>query len=408
MTGCGLSARAQAEPVAAAPSAARLELLTKFFDNEVATGKLAGVIVLIQQHGQPVYLKSFGVRDVATKRPMTPDTLFALHSMTKPITSLAAMMLIEEGKLALTDPVSKYIPSFAKVEVGVDTKTASGAEILTREPPHRPINIEDLLRHTSGITYDYIGGELIKKAYTDADVFQGHFDNKEFAERFARLPLARQPGTLWRYGHSTDVLGRVIEVASGKPLYGFLKQRILLPLGMTSTRFVLDGSAEWARMAEPLPHDAILRLAEQERRSRSEWQSGGGGLVSSITDYARFSQLLLNGGKLGGKRYLRPETYRLMTSDHIGPGSGVDRDYFYFPGDGFGFGYGLAVRTDPGNAKPPPAGSIGELKWDSGSGTYFGVDPKLDMFYILMEQTQTERGRIMPIFKKLVYDAFEK
>ena len=159
---------------------------------------------------------------------MTPDTLFALHSMTKPITSLAAMMLIDEGKLALTDPVSKYIPAFAKVEVGVDTKTASGAEILTLEPPHRPINIEDLLRHTSGITYDYIGGELIKKAYADADIFEGHFDNKEFAERIARLPLARQPGTLWRYGHSTDVLGRVIEVASGKPLYGFLRQRIFV------------------------------------------------------------------------------------------------------------------------------------------------------------------------------------
>lgn len=407
MAGCGLSARAQAETIPA-PSAARLELLTKFFDNEVATGKLAGVIVLIQQHGRPVYLKSFGVRDVATKRPMTPDTIFALHSMTKPITSLAAMMLIEGGKLALTDPVSKYIPSFARVQVGIDTKTASGAEILTLAPPKRPVTIEDLLRHTSGITYDYIGSQLTMKSYTDADIFQGHFDNKEFAERVARLPLSRQPGTLWRYGHSTDVLGRVIETVSGKSLYGFLRQRILSPLGMNSTKFVLDGSAEWARMAEPLPHDSILRVAEQERRSRQEWESAGGGLVSSIADYARFSQMLLNGGKLDGRRYLRPETYRLMTTDHIGPGSGVDRDYFYFPGDGFGFGYGLAVRTDPGNAKPPPAGSIGELKWDSGSGTYFGIDPKLDMFYILMEQTQTERGRILPIFKKLVYDAFER
>jgi CubicO group peptidase (beta-lactamase class C family) len=318
------------------------------------------------------------------------------------------MMLIEEGRLALTDPVSKYIPSFARVQVGVDTKTAGGADVLTLESPNRPVTIEDLLRHTSGITYDYIGSELTMKSYRDADIFQGHFDNKEFAERIARLPLSRQPGTLWRYGHSTDVLGRVIETVSGKSLYGFLRQRILSPLGMTSTKFVLEGSAEWARMAEPLPHDSILRLAEQERRSRQEWESAGGGLVSSITDYARFSQMLLNGGKLDGKRYLRPETYRLMTTDHIGPGSGVDRDYFYFPGDGFGFGYGLAVRTDPGNAKPPPVGSIGELKWDSGSGTYFGVDPKLDMFYIMLEQTQTERGRILPIFKKLVYDAFEK
>ena len=176
---------------------------------------------------------------------------------------------------------------------------------------------------------------------------------------------------------------------------------------MTSTRFVLQDAAERARMAEPLPDDAILRLAEQARRAHPEWELGGGGLVSTITDYARFAQMLLNGGSLDGRQYLSPAAFKDMTSDHIGPGSGVDRDYFYFPGDGFGYGYGLAVRTDPGNAKPPPPGSIGELKWDSGSGTYFGVDPKLDMVYLLMEQTQRERGRITSAFKKLVYDAFE-
>ena len=408
MAGCGIHARAQADPGAAAPSPARLERLSGFFENEVATGKLAGAIVLIQQHGRPIYFKCFGVRDVATKQPMTPDTIFALHSMTKPITSLAAMMLIDNGKLALADPVSKYIPAFAAVKVGVDSKTESGASVLKLVPPNRPVTIEDLLRHTSGITYDYIGGDLIKKAYTDADIFEGHFDNKEFAQRVARLPLARQPGTLWRYGHSTDVLGRIIEIVSGKSLFEFLKQRILSPLGMTSTRFVLHGAAEWARMAEPLPDDAILLLAEHDRRAHPEWESGGGGLVSTITDYARFAQMLLDGGRLDGKQYLSPTAFKQMTTDHIGPGSGVARDYFYFPGDGFGFGYGLAVRTDPGNAKPPPPGSIGELKWDSGSGTYFGADPKLDMLYILMEQTQTERGRIVPAFKKLVYDAFEE
>jgi len=195
---------------------------------------------------------------------------------------------------------------------------------------------------------------------------------------------------------------------SGTTLNEFMQERILLPLGMTSTKFVLQGAAEWARMAEPLPDDAILRLAEQERRAHPEWESGGGGLVSTITDYAQFAQMLLNGGSVDGRQYLSPAAYKLMTSDHIGPGSGVARDYFYFPGDGFGYGYGLAVRTGPGNAKPPSPGSIGELKWDSGSGTYFGVDPKLDMVYLLMEQTQTERGRIVPTFKKLVYDAFEE
>jgi CubicO group peptidase (beta-lactamase class C family) len=405
LAGSATHVRAQTEP--AAPSPARLQRLSEFFENEVAAGKLAGAIVMIRQHGRPVYFRCFGVRDVATKQPMTPDTIFALHSMTKPITSLAAMMLIDDGRLALADPVSKFIPAFSDVRVGVETGTKDGNLDLERVPPDRPVTIEDLLRHTSGISYDYIGGPWVMKVYSEARIFDGHFDNKEFAQRIARLPLARQPGTLWRYGHSTDVLGRVIEVVSGKTLHEFMQERILLPLGMTSTKFVLHGAAEWARMAEPLPDDAILRLAEHERRAHTEWESGGGGLVSTITDYARFAQMLLNGGNLDGRQYLSRAAYELMTTDHIGPDSGVARDYFYFPGDGFGFGYGLGVRTDPGNAKPPPPGSIGELKWDSGSGTYFGVDPKLDMVYLLMEQTQTERGRIVPAFKTLVYDAFE-
>ena len=392
----------------AAPSAAGLARLSVFFENEVATGKLAGAVLLIQQRGSPVYLQSFGVRDVATMKPMTADTLFALNSMTKPITSVAAMMLIDEGRLALTDPVSRYIPAFAAVKVGVESKTMDGKPVLDLVPPNRPVTIEDLLRHTSGISYEYIGGELTLKAYSEARIFEGPFDNREFAERIARLPLARQPGTLWRYGHSTDVLGRVIEVVSGKSLYGVLKERIFDPLGMRDTKFAAQGADDWARMAEPLPGDTVLRQSVKERRAHPEWESAGGGLLSTITDYARFAQMLLNGGKLDGKQYLSPAAFRQMTSDQIGPGSGVTRDYFYFPGDGFGFGYGLAVRVEAGDAKPPAPGSIGELKWDSGSGTYFGIDPKLDMVYILLQQTQSERGRILPAFKKLVYDAFQE
>jgi CubicO group peptidase (beta-lactamase class C family) len=406
MAGSGAPARAQAKSDAPAPSPAKLERISQFFDNEVTTGKLAGAVVLIQQHGRPVYLKSFGVRDVATKLPMTPDTIFAIHSMTKPITSLAAMMLIDEGKLALADPLSKYIPEYADVKVGV--AAVDRIPMLELVPPIRPVTIEDLMRHTSGISYDYIGSDLIMMAYRDGNIFQGNFSNKELAERIARLPLARQPGTLWRYGFSTDVLGRVIEIVSGKSLYQFLKERIFDPLGMTSTKFMLHDASEAMRMAEPLPIDSVLLRAAEERRRHMAWESGGGGLVSTITDYARFSQMLLGGGKLDGKQYLSPAAFRLMTTDHIGPGSGVGRDYYYFPGDGFGYGYGVAVRVEPGNAKPPPPGSIGELKWDSGSGTYFGVDPKLDMVYILMEQTQLERSRITPAFKALVYEAFEK
>jgi CubicO group peptidase (beta-lactamase class C family) len=389
-----------------APSPDKLERITDFFANEVTTGKLPGAVVLIQQHGKPVYLKCFGFQDVATGAPMTADTIFALHSMTKPITSVAAMMLIDAGKLSLADPVSKFIPDFAGAKVIVGSETTGDQTSFKLVPANRPVTVMDLLRHTSGITYDYIGGKLIMKAYAEAGLFNDHYTNKVFADRIAKLPLARQPGTLWRYGHSTDVLGRVIEIVSGQTLYQFEKQNIFDPLGMSSTKFVLQSAAEHARMAEPLPGDTILRLAETQRRAHPEWESGGGGLVSSLNDYARFAQMILGGGQLDGKRYLSPAAFKAMTSDHIGPGSGVARDYYYFPGDGFGYGYGFAVRTDPGNAVPPPPGSIGELKWDSGSGTYFGIDPKLDMIYILLEQTQNERGRITPAFKKLVYDAF--
>ncbi|MEY9886132.1 serine hydrolase domain-containing protein [Bradyrhizobium sp. USDA 329] len=389
-----------------APSSEGLDRITAYFDNEVTSGRLPGAVILIQQHGKPIYLKTFGVRDTRTGLAMTPDTIFAIHSMTKPITCLGAMMLIDEGKLALTDPVSKYVPLFAKTRVGLQTTDPHGELELDFVPPVRPVNIEDLLRQTSGISYDYIGAEWVEHAYKAANIFEGHFNNREFADRIARLPLARQPGTLWRYGHSTDVLGSVIEIVSGQTLYQFLKQRIFDPLGMNSTKFVLATEDELARMARPLPNDFILLAGERERLDHPEWQSGGGGLLSTITDYQRFSQMLLNGGEFAGRRYLSPAAFKAMTTDHIGPGSGVARDYFYFPGDGFGYGYGLAVRTDPGNAKPPPPGSLGELKWDSGSGTYFGVDPKLDMVYLMMQQTQNERSRITPAFKALVYDCY--
>jgi len=406
MAAGGMLARVEAEPGATAPSAAKLERLSEFFESEVATGKLAGAMVLIQQHGVPVYLRGFGVRNVATGQPMTPDTLFALHSMTKPITNLAAMMLIDEGRLALADPVSKYIPAFASTKVGVQSETQDGQPVLKLVAPNRPVTLEDLMRHTSGLSYDYIGGDLIRAAYAKAAVLHGKFDNRVLADRIAGLPLVAQPGTLWRYGYSTDVLGRIIEIVSGKSLFQFLKMHIFDPLGMTSTRFVLESPAERARMAKPLPSDAVLLLSEKQRLANPEWESGGGGLVSSITDYAMFAQMLLDGGKSGGRQFLSPTAFRQMTTDHIGPGAGVARDYFYFPGDGFGYGYGIAVRTDPGITWPPPPGSIGELKWDGGSGTYFGVVPKLDMIYLLMEQTEQERGRVLPTFKKLVYDAF--
>jgi CubicO group peptidase (beta-lactamase class C family) len=386
----------------------KLERIGEFFRNEIAAGKIPGAIVLIQQHGKPVYQQAFGVRNVKTQLPITPDTIFRLFSMTKPLTSVAAMMLIDEGKLALGDPVAKYIPSFANVKVGVEKKSDGGERSLELVAPNRPVTVQDLMQQTSGITYGFYGDSLVRKAYRAADIYAGDFDNAEFAERIARLPLAEQPGTLWDYGHSTDILGRIMEIVSGKSLLELEKEKLLDPLGMTDTVFYVTDADKQKQLAYPMPNDSDFRVGfESSPDAAMKWQSGGGGMVSTLADIARFSQMLLNGGTLDGKRYLSPASFTLMTSDHAGPASGVARDYFYFPGDGFGFGLGFGVRTDPGNAKPPPPGSIGELKWDGASGCYFAIDPKQDMFFVLLEQTPSERQRIQPALKKLIYEALE-
>jgi CubicO group peptidase (beta-lactamase class C family) len=386
----------------------KLERISEFFRKEVADGNIPGAIVLISQHGKPVYYEKFGLRDVTARQPMTDDTIFTVFSMSKPITSVAAMMPVDEGKLKLDDPVAKYIPSFATSKVGVESKAENGENKLELVPLRRPITMLDLMRHTSGITYGFYGDSLVRKAYANALIYGGDFNNAEFAERIAQLPLAEQPGTLWDYGHSTDVLGRVIEVISGKSLLEFEKEKLLDPLGMTDTAFYVTEPAKVARLAEPLPTDNDYRVGnDRNARRMMKWESGGGGMVSTIKDFARFSQMLLDGGSLDGKRYLSPKAFGEMATDQIGPKSGVGRDFFYFPGDGFGFGLGFGVRTDPGNAKPPPPGSLGELKWDGASGCYFIIDRKQDMFFILMEQTPSQRQRIQPALKKLIYEAME-
>jgi CubicO group peptidase (beta-lactamase class C family) len=390
-------------PPGAALSREKLSRIDDFIDSEIASGKIPGAIVLIQRHGRPVYFKCFGKRDVEKGTPMTADTIFPIHSVTKTVTSVAAMMLVDRGKIALDDPVSKYIPSFAGMKVGVERKDDSGRPVLDLVPLRRPVTVEDLLLHTSGITYGFYGEGLVKAAYSG--IYLGDFDNAGFVERLAKLPLAEQPRTLWDYGHSTDVLGRIIEVASGQSLYQFEKTHLLDPLGMTTTKFFLTDPAERARYAQPLAKD---RHVERTSLDLTRWESGGGGMVSTISDFARYVQMLLNGGTLDGKTYLSPATFAAMTSDHIGPGSGVARNYFYYPGDGFGFGYGFGIRTDPGNAVPPPPGSLGEIKWDGATGVYFVIDRAQDMFFVLMENSPSERMHVQVTLKKIIYDSLEK
>ncbi|SHH58961.1 serine hydrolase domain-containing protein [Bradyrhizobium erythrophlei] len=386
----------------------KLAKVGEFFRNEIATGKIPGAIVLIEQHRKPVYHESFGVQDVVSKQPITDQTIFRLFSMTKAITAVVSMMLVEDGTIKLDDPVSKYIPSFANAKVGVERKAEDGTKTLELVPPNRPMTVLDLMRHTSGITYGFYGDSLVRKAYAAANLYAGDFDLAEFAERIAKLPLHDQPGSLWQYGHSTDILARVMEVASGKSLFAIEKEKLLDPLGMKDTGFFITDPEKQKLMAQPMPNDSDFRVGRiNDPRVVKKWESASGGMYSTMADYARFVQMLLDGGKFEGRTYLSPKTFELMTTDQVGKGSGVARDYYYFPGDGFGFGLGLAVRTDPGNAKPPPPGDLGELKWDGASGCYFVVDRKQDMFFVLLEQTPSERQRIQRTLKQLIYEALE-
>ena len=364
----------------------RLARITEYFNNEVATGKIPGAIVLVQRNGQPAYYESFGVRNPATKAPMT---------------SVAALMLVEQGKLALDDEVGKYIKGFYTIKVGEEKPGPDGRPELDLVAPRRPIQIHDLLRQSAGIPYASLAYGVVKKPYEDADLMSGKFTNEEVADKIAALPLISQPGEYWTYGHATDVLGRVIEVVSGKTLYQFEKENLLGPLGMTNTSFFVTDPAKQALLADSFPtkYDKL----DRDPREVTKWESGGGGMVSSMADYARFVQMLLNRGELDGTRILARKTVDLMTSNHIGEAAGIKPWVYYFPGAGFGFGLGVAVRTEPGVSHWP--GSIGEYEWSGGSGTYFLVDPKENMFAILMIQSPSQRGRIQSAFRSLVYGA---
>lgn len=381
-----------------------LAKVSDYIRNEIATGKIPGAILLLQQHGKPVYYENFGVRDIATEISMSADTIFRLYSMSKPITSVMAMMLVEEGKLGLDDPVSKYIPAFAEMKVGIETKAEDGKVALALEPLARPITIKDLLRHTAGLPYGSYGDGAVRELYAKANLFNGDLSNADFVAKIATLPLAEQPGTAWDYGFSTDVLGRVVEVIAGKTLLQFERERLLDPLGMSETAFFVADPAKFPRIAEPMPGDRNINPTTEVRdvRRPEVWESGGAGMVGTVADYARFAQMLLNGGTYDGRRFLKPETVALMASDHIGPETKIARDQNYYPGGNSGFGLGFAVRTSvpPGTSWP-----LGEYRWDGVGGTFFFIDPEDDLLGIFMVQTPSQRGRIQLALKTLIYQA---
>jgi CubicO group peptidase (beta-lactamase class C family) len=389
-------------------SATRLAHLERFIKADIEKGLIPGATITIVRRGKVAYQKFLGVRDPATKAPMAADTIFRIYSMTKPITNVAAMMLVEEGRLALEDPVAKYIPAFANVKVGVEKTDAAGKATLDLVAPRRPMTVQDLMRHTSGLTYGFFGEGMVKKSYLEAKLGDGDPDNAEFSERLAKQPLAYQPGSTWDYSQSTDVLGRVVEVVSGKSLLSFMKERILDPLGMKDTSFYVTDAAKYPRIAEPLPADRTIGAGAflNDPREVRKYESGGGGMVSTTADYMKFLQMLLNGGTSNGQRYLSAKTIASMTSNHAGAAAGVVPGPYYLPGPGYGFGLGFAVRTEPGSNTA--IGSVGEYNWGGAGGTAFWVDPKENMYVLFMMQSPSQRLKYRTVLRNTIYGALEK
>jgi CubicO group peptidase (beta-lactamase class C family) len=395
-----------AKPADVGLSAERLDRITQWLKADVDKGTIPGAVLMVVRNGKVAYFESVGQLDPETKAPMTKDAIFRIYSMTKPITSVAVMILVEQGKLSIDEPIAKYIPAFKDMKVGVESKGEDGKPKLDLVAAKKPITIQDLLRHTSGITYGFFGDMLVKKAYVDADVFGGDPTNEQFAERIAKLPLAFQPGTTWDYSHSTDILGRLVEVVSGKSLYQFAKENILDPLGMTDTSFYVTDKSKHPRVAEPFKNDRAIGagISFGDPRMVEKWESGGGGMVGTVADYARFAAMLMNGGTLDGKRYIGPKTLAFMTSDHLG--TTIVPGPYYLPGAGYGFGLGFGVRKDTGLVAT--AGSPGEYNWGGAGGTYFWADPKENMFVVFAMQSPRNRVPYRQVLRNMIYAAIDK
>lgn len=390
-------------------SAERLARIKPVIQREIDKGQYPGAVMLVARRGKVVYFESVGQIDPTSGAPMTNDALFRLYSMTKPFTSVAIMMLMEEGRLRLTDPVSKFIPAFANLQVSVATTDPyTGAAKYVNVPPDREMNIQDLLRHTSGIVYgQYTSHPKVKELYAKEGVDWKDLTAAEQIERLARVPLAHQPGTTFEYSLSTDVLGRVVEAIAGMPLGEFLQARVFLPLGMADTVFLVPQDKR-DRLAQPYAFDpatkAPIKLLDVTVPQKND--AGGAGSVGTASDYARFLQMLINGGELDGVRLLSPVTVKYMASDHLGPDtkfSGVTT----LPG-GTGFGLGFAVRNETGRFEV--AGNAGEYFWAGAAGTGFYVDPKDEIVCVWMTQGQPGMARRYDryLFKQMVYQAIVK
>ena len=401
-----------AQPESVGMSSARLKKISAAMQKEVADGSFRGAVVMVARKGKLVYQEAFGMQTAGT--PMTTDSVFRIYSMTKPLASVAAMMLVEDGRIQLTDPVGKFLPGFDKMQVSVATKTAEGTayNLVAQE---RPMTVQDLLRHTSGLAYGEITQNApVKEGLERAGVYRKDLDYEsrgvtpaEQIEGVAKVPLAFHPGTTWHYSLSVDILGRVVEAASGKRLGEFLEERLFRPLKMRDTAFHVT-QAKRARLAEPLEKDRFsgnaVRVIDVSSVPKND--SGGAGAVSTAGDYVRFAQAMMNGGSLEGARVLSRTTVKLMTSDHLGTFIHQPAQ----PGElllgtkGYTFGLGFAVRQSDGVGGVP--GSAGEFMWAGYAGTYFWVDPKEQVTAVLMTQAPSpNRAYFRKMIKQLVYQS---
>ena len=376
---------------------ARLGRLADAIQTQIDRRRLPGAVAMVGRQGRIAWTHCAGALDPRHADPMRPDSLFRIYSMTKPIVSLAIMMLVEEGRMMLSDPLERFVPEFTAAKVSVQTPTG-----IRLEPLARSITVQDLLRHTSGLTYDFVGNRDVHQQYARARLHDPLQDNAAQVRRLAALPLAHQPGTQWEYSRGTDVLGRLIEIVSGQSLGAFLAHQIFAPLGMTDTAFHV-APEHHHRIAEPHLQDpdsgAAVRLLEP--RTRPVFESGGGGLISSTADYTRFLKLLAGGGKLGTERLISRDTLAFMTADHLG--AIPNTSPLLAPGHGFGLGF--AVRTHAGLAPLP--GSVGSYFWGGIAGTTFWVDPARELFAVMMVQAPAQRDEYRALFRTMVYAALD-
>jgi CubicO group peptidase (beta-lactamase class C family) len=406
---------APAKPEEVGFSAQRLERVSQFFKQEIDQGRVPGAVLAIARKGRLAYYESFGFRDKQHEATMPKDAIFRIYSMTKPLAAVGAMMLVEEGRLQLTDPVAKYLPAFANLQVSVPKSDAYGKVTYGLVPLDRPMTVQDLLRHTAGFAYgELTSNAAVKEAYTKAGIYRTDIDYDargvspdEEVAGLAKAPLVHQPGTVWEYGLAIDVLGRVVEKVAGTRLGDYLEQRLFKPLHMSDTAFWVQADKR-TRLAEPLAVDPATgtpnKLIDVSAEPKND--SGGAGAVSTAMDYLRFAQMMLAGGVIDDTRILSRTTVTLMTSDHLGSeiGTTVQPGQLLLGVPGYTFGLSFAVRKEPGIAGM--AGSQGDYTWGGAAGTYFWIDPKEQLVGVLMtQQGGPIRQYYRRLIKQLVYQA---